>query len=267
MITALVGGLAALVSATVALRQHGHARELASQKNELEEKLAQRNSDLAKEREEHSKRFERTLNAQDVLTKYSAPLASAAYDLQSRCWNIVEKDFFTKFGRDHDRFEDAQITTLFRFAQYFGWTEILRREVQFLSFPDQDETEGVSKLMSDLSRAIASSEENELLMIWADEQRAIGEHMIVESAGGSPRCMGYATFRAAYLTTFAPLFARVVNDLDEATGKQRLRAVQKHSCELVAALDKDVARYEGQPMALAQESVVAVAVGGSPTND
>ena len=29
-------------------------------------------------------------------------------------------------------------TTLFRLAQYFGWTEILRRDIQFLSFPEDD---------------------------------------------------------------------------------------------------------------------------------
>jgi hypothetical protein len=40
------------------------------------------------------------------------------------------------------------MTTLSRFAQYFGWAEILRREIQFLSFPEEQDTRCVAELLA-----------------------------------------------------------------------------------------------------------------------
>ena len=108
--------VAAVLSAAVVVRANREARY-----------LAERNRELDKQ----AKLFDRDLNAEDLLKKYSEPLAAAAFDLQSRCGNIVKNNFFGKFGREHERFPDAQMTTLFRFAQFFGWAEILRREIQF----------------------------------------------------------------------------------------------------------------------------------------
>ncbi|MDP8909325.1 MAG: hypothetical protein M3N47_09480, partial [Chloroflexota bacterium] len=119
------GAIAVIVSALVALRQ---AR--------VEERLARLNSDLETEVHRRSALFDRELQAEEVLTRYREPLAAAAFDLQSRLYNILELNFFDKFGGSHPRAEEAIRTTLFRLAQYFGWTEILRRDIQFLSFPE-----------------------------------------------------------------------------------------------------------------------------------
>ena len=188
------------------------------------------------------KLLERELNAEDLLTRYREPLAAAAFDLQSRCWNIVRNNFFGKFDREHDRFPEAQMTTLFRFAQYFGWAEILRREIQYLSFPEEQDTKDVAKLLSAVAARLALSEPDETLMIWVDEQRAIGERMIVEGPT-SLRCMGYAAFCDAYDECFRGLFKRVIEDLDTPPAKTRLREVQHLLCELVGQLDKKGLRY------------------------
>ncbi len=134
----------------------------------------------------HEKQLERQLSAEDLLARYREPLAAAAFDLQSRCWNIVKNNFFRRFGSHHQRFADAKMTTLFRFAQYFGWVEILRREIQFLSFPEEQDTRRVSELLRTIAGRLASSDDGESLMIWIDEQRAIGERMIVEHRHGVP---------------------------------------------------------------------------------
>src|SRR5215212_4203235 len=113
------GIMGVLISAGVALRQ-----------TKLERKL------LAEER------------AEEVLKRYREPLAAAAFDLQSRLYNILRKSFFEQFGGDHERCTIAENTTLFRLAQYFGWTEILRRDIQFLSFPEAADTQRVIALQS-----------------------------------------------------------------------------------------------------------------------
>lgn len=239
LVTALIGMLASL---GVAFHQNRAARRLAKLNSELEADLARLNSDLANERVRFEKALGRELNAEDLLTRYREPLAAAAFDLQSRCWNIVKNNFFGKFGREHDRFPDAQMTTLFRFAQYFGWAEILRREIQFLSFPEEQDTRCVAELLAKIAARIAASDNDETLMIWVDEQRAIGERMIVQDADGV-HCMGYAAFRDAYEDCFARLFARVIDDLDAPAAKVRLRDVQHHLCALVSQLDKKRLRY------------------------
>ena len=243
-IAPLGGILVALLSAAVALRQTREARRLATHNSGLQEKLTRLDSDLETERLAHAKQLDRQLNAEDLLTRYREPLAAAAFDLQSRCWNIVKHDppFFERFGSEHARFRDAQMTTLFRFAQFFGWAEILRREIQFLSFPEEQDTKTVAELLSRVAARLASSDDDETLMIWIDEQRAIGERMIVEHQDGV-RCMGYAAFRDAYDDCFARLFARVIDDLGSETATHRLREVQHELCDLVGALDKKRLRY------------------------
>ena len=243
VVTACGGILATLVSAGLALRQTREARRLAKVNGELQADLARLNSDLANERVRFEQELGRELDAEDLLARYREPLAAAAFDLQSRCWNIVRKDFFSKrFGREHERFPDAQMTTLFRFAQYFGWAEILRREIQYLSFPEEQDTRCVTGLLTKVAARVAASDDDETLMIWADEQRAIGERMIVHEGDGV-RCMGYAAFRDAYEACFAQLFARVIDDLDEPAAVPRLRDVQHDLCELVGQLDKKRLRY------------------------
>jgi hypothetical protein len=238
-----VGGvIATLASIAVAVRQSLEARRLAGLNGQLQRDLAQLDSDLEIERQERAALLERQLNAEDVLMRYREPLAAAAFDLQSRCYNMVRLDFFGKFGTGHDRFLEAQTTTLFRFAQYFGWTEILRRDIQFLSFPEDEDTRCVAQLQSSITRRLASSDAQEPLMVWADEQRAIGERMIVQEHD-KVLCMGYARFRDEYDTSFAPLCKHLSGDLTDPASANRLRDVQHLLCDLVAALDKRQMRY------------------------
>lgn len=225
------GVLAALLSGAVALRQ---ARS--------DERLARLNHDLDAEVHRRTAIIDRDLQAEQVLKRYREPLAAAAFDLQSRLYNILRLDFFTKYGRDHARSDDAQKTTLFRLAQYFGWTEILRRDIQFLSFPEDDETRRVAQLQSEISKAFLTDSYGPALMIWGDEQRAIGEQMIVEEYG-KVLCMGYASFLEQYDVTFAMWRDRLRSELDHESAQARLRHVQRLLCELVQTLDPERVRY------------------------
>ncbi|MDQ3849341.1 MAG: hypothetical protein M3296_01820 [Actinomycetota bacterium] len=226
------GGLiAALVSAVVALRQ-----------SRMAERLARLNSALETEVHRRTALIDRELHAEEVLTRYREPLAAAAFDLQSRLYNILELDFFGKFGGAHPRAEEALRTTLFRLAQYFGWTEILRRDIQFLSFPEADETRHVAELQAEIAKRFLTDQYGPALMIWSDEQRAIGERMIVEEHG-KVLCMGYARFRDACDDTFAPWCERLRSEVTEESARDRVREVQHLLCDLVETLDRHRVRY------------------------
>jgi hypothetical protein len=233
----VVGLIAAILGIVNTLRQ-----------SRTDERLARLKGDLETEVHRRTAQIDRDLHAEDVLTKYREPLAAAAFDLQSRLYNIVALDFLALWGGSHTRAEDARRTTLFRLAQYFGWTEILRRNIQFLSFPEAFETQRVATLQSEIARCFLShSQHGEALMIWSDEQRAIGEQMIVEEHG-EVLCMGYATFRDACESTFAPWCERLRAELDDERAQARLREVQNKLCELVEALDPGQLRYRPEQL-------------------
>jgi hypothetical protein len=186
-------------------------------------------------------KLERKQRAEEVLARYREPLAAAAFDLQSRLYNILELEFFEKFGRG-ERAEEALRTTLFRFAQYFGWTEILRRDIQFLSFPTDAETRRVAELQESIAECFRNDDYGPEVMIWSDEQRAIGELMIIEEHG-KVLSMGYAAFRQRCDDTFAPWRVRMRKELNARSAQARLRDIQHNLCELVETLDSRRVRY------------------------
>lgn len=225
------GGLiATVISAAVAIRQ-----------SRMAERMTVLKADLDAEVNRQKALLERDLAAEDVLKRYREPLAAAAFDLQSRLYNILRLDFAGKFG-NHERSEDALQTTLFRLAQYFGWTEILRRDIQFLSFPEAEDTQSVADLQSEIAKAFLSDSYGHALMIWKDEQRAIGERMIVEEHG-KVLCMGYATFGDKCDELFAPWRERLRAEQSDEASAARLRDVQHLLCDLVEALDSHRVRY------------------------
>ena len=220
------GVVAAVVSAIVALRQAQQSERLETLKAELEAQRSER---------------ERDVRAEEVLARYREPLAAAAFDLQSRLYNILRLDFFAKFGNG-ERGEVALTTTLFRLAQYFGWTEILRRDIQFLSFPEDADTRRVAQLQSEIARCFLSDRYGTALMVWSDEQRGIGERMIVEEHG-KVLCMGYATFSDRCDDAFAPWRERLRDDLAQESAHARMLDAQHLLCELVETLDVHRVRY------------------------
>jgi hypothetical protein len=208
------GVLAAVVSALVAVRQ-----------SRMDERLARLNRQLDAE-----------VRAEEVLTRYRQPLAAAAFDLQARLHNVLRLGFVETFGGDHPLGREAARTTLFRFAQYFGWSEIVRRDVQFLSFADDDESREVARLQARISEHFLDSGTGHAMMIWRDEQRAIGERMIVEEHG-TVLCMGYARFSDCCDTLFGPWLERLWRELPEPSAHARLRNVQHALLDLVEQLD------------------------------
>jgi hypothetical protein len=225
------GVFATLVGALVALRQSRTDADLERLKRSLEAEA----------------------QAEEILKRYREPLAAAAFDLQSRLYNILELGFFDNFGAPHTRAEEALRTTLFRIAQYFGWTEILRRDIQFLSFPEADETQRVIELQRKIAKSFLTDDYGEELMIWGDEQRAIGELMIVQEHG-KVQCMGYARFRKECNGVFAQWREQLRDDVVGEASHERMCEVQHLLCDLVETLDDKRVRYSPDDLKRAELS-------------
>jgi hypothetical protein len=189
--------------------------------------------------------------AEAVLAKYREPLVGAAYELQGRLYNILELEFLPRYylNGDDAQKEYALQNTLYVIGQYFCWTEILRREIQFLSFSDSERTRRVSDRQHQVVQAF-QSDKDELgkpFLIWRGEQRAIGELMI-EPETTPARCIGYAQFLERDDPAFRRWFARLEGDVDELVSgpNQRLVDLQNALVDLIRELDPEGMRYSDE---------------------
>jgi hypothetical protein len=157
---------------------------------------------------------------------------------------------------------------LFRVAQYFGWAEILRREIQLLRFESADDTRRTAYFLSLVVRRFATDwynsadaiEQAEVwspnrhssalpsgyLMLWQEEQRGIGERMI--EAEDQRWCIGYATFVERYDESFAPLLGEFESQLKLPGVETSLRLVEIRDAlaRLVEQLDDEQRYVVGQ---------------------
>ncbi|MDT0347734.1 hypothetical protein [Streptomyces litchfieldiae] len=202
----------------------------------------------------------RTLDQRNLMEAYGAALAWAAYDLQSRLFNILRghaieqtpgkgHGFLTGFlteGTAEDG-EYARRSTVFLLAEYLGWVEILRRDVQFLdlgrSRTNQQVMGKISEIGSILNRTPSGGPEP--LRVFRTQQRAIGELMVhPEGEPGRRRCLGYAEFCAKLDTddNFRRWFRQLLADIDslaEHPGPSlpRLEEIQHRLIGLIDLLD------------------------------
>lgn len=109
------------------------------------------------------------------MQRYQGPLLHAAYDLQSRIYNVLARGFFARYfvGGTPAQQHYAAHNTAFLIAQFFGWTEIIRQEVQFIDFAAVDDTRRLADLRDALYGLWQSDTMGDPLMVWAGEQRAI----------------------------------------------------------------------------------------------
>jgi hypothetical protein len=123
--------------------------------------------------------------------RFSEPLGQAAYDLQSRFFNIVKSNFLSAYVSNGDQRTRSYAinNTLFVIAQYFAWTELVRREIQFIDLGADEKTRRLSSLQDQIYSIWQTDGYGPLLRIFAGEQRAIGKRIIREGPRGE--CMGH----------------------------------------------------------------------------
>jgi hypothetical protein len=191
-----------------------------------------------------------TLDA--LMSRYREPLVQTAFDLQSRIWNIIEGEFLQTyyFSERREQGDYARDNTLYVFAEYLGWSEILRREVQFLDLGDEQRNREWNKLRDAVRRTLLTDDHPPPFRVFNGQQRAIGELMLCPSsdANGRQACLGYAAFtQRLQKPEFATWFAGLREDLDliarePEVHEDRLRALQAALMDLIDFLDPSGAR-------------------------
>lgn len=186
IITAIIAACVAVLSAGVSL--YGQVR------------IAQLTDRLARKREAESKEAQTAA----LMSKYRDPLLRSAIDLQSRLYNIHQNHIFENFDQKEVSEQDYLVhNTLYVIAEYFGWVEILRREVQFLDLGDYDLNRRLGELLVNITKAFGTNRHNghhpfdRSFQLFNGEQRAIGEIMMTSCAhdhGSGYECLGYAAF-------------------------------------------------------------------------
>jgi hypothetical protein len=205
---------------------------------------------------EERKRSEReaetkAAQAAALVARFRDPLLGSAYDLQSRLYNALSKAGTFRWRREDDYFLPS---TLFLVGQFFGWVEILRRDMLYSDIANVGEAK---LLLTELYRVQSlfsgtSGRYRDCRRIYRVEQRAIGELMIeagpINDLGQRRRdTIGYAKFMQQLDDAqFARWFARFSAGLDTPPPPDqpdRLRAIQVALIGLVDFLDPNRERF------------------------
>src|SRR5512144_2418007 len=142
---------------------------------------------------------ERGVATRAKLDRYREPLLGAVDELGNRIDNIRNKRFFVYLGTDRRNL--ALRSTLFRIGEYFAWVEILYGTSGQYRFTLDEKTKEVASKIRLAGATFASDKHDQVvptdfrttrLMLWREEQRAIGEVMRIR--GRDPGCIGFDAF-------------------------------------------------------------------------
>jgi len=197
--------------------------------------------------EERRKRGDERLAARARLDVHREPLLAAADGLGSRV-SSIRNDGFLDYLTVPERRHTAIVGTSFRFAQFFGWIEITYGRFGYLRFVKDHSTTTVAKTLRAIARTLAQDRLDRhnpadftttQLMIWREEQRAIGEAMRAE--GEPPQCISFNTFVRTYDERFASWFSAFTDQLDPQStpNSERLAKLQRLLAQLIQELDID----------------------------
>jgi hypothetical protein len=245
-------------------KARSNQRDLAMQQDKADQRLEA----LKHQLEQEARREERQWEASAELRQYRDPLLEAAIDLGERIDNLQHRGFLAYFRVGHPRRETARLSTLYRFASYFGMLEIIYGQVGFLRFQQARETKAVSNVLAAIGKTLADDRVEKApgfgtarLMIWREEQRAIGEVAIAPIQNGRRQCVGFAAFAEHFEKRAAAWFTSFTADLEWFASHQarhpharstRLADLQRLLAELVRRLDEDK-RYVDEPLWMTRE--------------
>ena len=231
LLIALISGVVALIAAALAIWGQLRSTQLGAKLQAL---------GLAEEAR---------LKTEEAMAGYREPLARAAFELQSRLYNILEKHLFMNhFDKGNERERTYVIdNTAFLVAQYLAWTEIIRRDIQYIDLGQDGQTRDLAHLQEKIHVLFLTDRFERTFRIFAGEQRAIGERMIRDATKG-PECIGYAAFLTKLAQAPDPLLDYVREDARQLstmlqTARPRLVALQNALIDLLAFLDPDFIRF------------------------
>jgi hypothetical protein len=191
----------------------------------------------------------------NLMTHYRDPLLQAAADLRSRLLTILVEDFLGRFlvnGREEQKIYAIR-HTLFVFAEFLCWMEILRQGVSFLDLGDDARNRRLMRHITIIRRVMFDNQMDPLFWVVMGYQRALGELMIRPddpSLVRARQCIGYAEFSSRLETdsTFAHWFDGLAADISELAKREvvrtdRLVALEGAVVDLIDFLDPHNVRY------------------------
>jgi hypothetical protein len=195
--------------------------------------------------------------------RFREPLLQAAFNLQSRIFNIVRQDFLGRFligdRATPDEREYAVNNTAFLIGQYLAWVEILRCESQYMDPRSRARDRAIVESLEHIRDTFAESEglDDPVMRLFRGEQRAIGEVMLVatnSTTGDLPRweSKGYARFVGEHdVEQVQRWFRRVENDIatlakEPEAHDARLVRLQNALIDLIEVLDPEGERVPQQ---------------------
>lgn len=208
-----------------------------------------------KEQEKISIETQRKRNS--VLNKYREFICSAAFELQSRLYNVLAADFlYYADHKDPSYVENVRFYTAFLFGQFFGWKEILRKEMHYLNFREGVEETLLLEKLDAVENYFSSDHlvSDSSFMIFKGEQRAIGEFMMVyNDAIKSYECRSYSSFTEAlkeesFQKWMKPLSQHIESSIKEYEEQgefesERLMLIQSVLIDIIDILDPGKNRF------------------------
>lgn len=213
----------------------------------------------------HSDRLKRHSESEKLVAEYRDPLLLASMELQSRLYNILEQDFLCYYENKARR-DLVDVYTAFLIGQFFSWTYILRRQVQFLRFSSNKSNQKLSRAIEAIQKSFSTDmygKDDSDFMLWRGEQLAIGEIMTV-SDDGELFCLQYSQFIQKFKSADAPFkdyFNPITEGITALVNRRsthhpsqhlpagRLRRVQHFILDLIDVLDP---HYLGKASARSQ---------------
>jgi hypothetical protein len=200
---------------------------------------------------------DRRLTADELAGRYRVPMLHAAFNLQSRLYNIGRQDFLDIFlaNGSSSEAEYARFNTVYLIGQYLCWAEILRREAQLLTplyrGRDRDIVAAMENIRYEMADSLSNSDP--VLRIFRGDQRAIGEVMLTTTDQPADRigprwdCIGYAAFVQALAdkqSAISRWIQPLLHDIDKLAKsyqvhQARIIAIQHGFIELINLIDPE----------------------------
>ncbi len=236
---AIISGVMSLAAAGIALLSN---RSVARLGGELEERRR-----LASKHEQ----------AEELRARYRDPLLGTVFDLQSRLYNIVAKDFLVRYASgDESSREYAVDNTLYLLAEYLAWVEIIRCEIQFLDLGGEVSDRRWLNALEDVRDILARDDLDPVLRVFRGEQRAIGEVATVAlkdpAAGRRHESLGYAKFvERRRREDFDRWFHKLQADLEllaiePRAHLERIVLLQNNLIDVLEIFDPDYERFPAE---------------------
>ncbi|OAL03932.1 hypothetical protein IQ06DRAFT_291569 [Phaeosphaeriaceae sp. SRC1lsM3a] len=132
--------------------------------------------------EEFKSQVERKETVWTLTEKYGPPLLVAAYDLQSRLYELVEYPISRQHLTKPEGLEDLKVFSCYLLAQYLAYAHILRTKTGYLSFSfsDDERLKSIRKIMymidEELDRRRDANGQN--VGVWPAARILVGERMM-----------------------------------------------------------------------------------------